>query len=260
MKLACVVPAYNEERMLGNTLKALSDQSDPIKDIVVVDNGSTDATREVIEDYSRQRTPGTNIHYIIEPSKGTGVACNNGFNYAIDVLGAEVVSRTDADTIPATDWNQSIKRYLINNPTKQLVTGVSLPIKDHDHRIQDDAIIKMANSGFRIGMMLVARSLYPLKCAVGHNMAVRAEIFKHVGGFPDTAIEQADEDIELSRKIYDEFGLSALGLNKDMQVKSSMRRYRAMGYLGMTKCYINPNNPSREEQRLALANGNYDIR
>ncbi len=42
--MSVVVPARNEELVLGACLEALDDQSDPIDEIIVVDNDSTDNT------------------------------------------------------------------------------------------------------------------------------------------------------------------------------------------------------------------------
>ncbi len=53
MKLSIVIPAYNEESYLPRTLEALKNALANISDaeIIVVDNESTDATREIAADH-----------------------------------------------------------------------------------------------------------------------------------------------------------------------------------------------------------------
>lgn len=64
-RITVVVPAYNEELLIRNTLDALTRQeTDANYHIVVVDNGSTDNTAEIALSYPHVTT----LH---EPTKGT---------------------------------------------------------------------------------------------------------------------------------------------------------------------------------------------
>jgi glycosyltransferase involved in cell wall biosynthesis len=108
-----VVPAYNEEACIGQTLDALAAQSLAPDGIVVVDNNSTDGTSDVVE--HRQRDI-PNLHLVFEERKGTGIACNTGFRYAIDEIGARTISRTDADASPRPNWNEVICSYFTSKP------------------------------------------------------------------------------------------------------------------------------------------------
>ena len=47
MSLSVVIPARNEEALLGACLDSLSDQSDAVDEIIVVDNDSSDSTAAV---------------------------------------------------------------------------------------------------------------------------------------------------------------------------------------------------------------------
>jgi chlorobactene glucosyltransferase len=53
-RVSVIVPARNEEHRIGNCLKTLRDQDYPDLEIVVVDDCSTDRTREIVEEASRQ--------------------------------------------------------------------------------------------------------------------------------------------------------------------------------------------------------------
>ena len=91
-------------------------------------------------------------------------------------------------------------------------------------------------------------------------MAVRAAAFKEVGGFPDGAIDEIDDDLELTKSIYAAYGLHGLGNVRDMQVRSSMRRIRKTGYLGLGKYYLTTRSESLSNIREQIVSGNIDIR
>ncbi len=76
--LSVIVPAYNEERRLPATLEKLQaylDRQSFSYDILVVDNGSTDRTAELVRQYAR-RNP--SLRLVQTPVRGKGVAVRTG--------------------------------------------------------------------------------------------------------------------------------------------------------------------------------------
>jgi dolichyl-phosphate beta-glucosyltransferase len=74
--LSVVIPAYNEEARIGATLLRIQEYLDAQaydSEILVVDDGSTDATREVVLGIPAGRTPISLLHY----------DCNRGKGYAV---------------------------------------------------------------------------------------------------------------------------------------------------------------------------------
>ena len=94
-RLAIVVPFYNEPE-IGRTLDGLFTQSYR-RDVnhYLVDNGSTDNTRDVIEEFRKEHEEFP-LKIIEEGQKGTGAAADTGFTAAIQD-GFTWVARTDAD-------------------------------------------------------------------------------------------------------------------------------------------------------------------
>ena len=52
MKISCVIPAYNEEKTIADTLTAVSSVGNLIDEIIVVDDGSKDKTKEIVGGFS----------------------------------------------------------------------------------------------------------------------------------------------------------------------------------------------------------------
>src|SRR5215468_9690140 len=81
--IAIVIPALNEEESLRTLLPELRGQP-----VIVVDNGSSDATAEVA------RAAGALV--VVEPQRGYGSACWRGFQTAV-AQGAEIIVFMDGD-------------------------------------------------------------------------------------------------------------------------------------------------------------------
>lgn len=111
LTISVVVPSYNDAAMLERCLDALARQTRPADEIVVVDNGSTDATVDVA------RAAGARV--VSEPRRGIPQATSAGFDAAVgDVLG-----RLDADTIPPPDWVARVERAFTDAPDLDALSG-----------------------------------------------------------------------------------------------------------------------------------------
>jgi glycosyltransferase involved in cell wall biosynthesis len=91
MKLAIVIPAYNEEKVIGEVIKGLPKKLSLIDEIIpiVVDDGSTDETYKV----AKSKTSHVFKHII---NLGVGAATQTGFD-AARKLGADIIVTLDAD-------------------------------------------------------------------------------------------------------------------------------------------------------------------
>lgn len=93
-KVSVIIPAYNEEKKILVSIKSLLRLNYPKNklEIIVVNDGSTDNTRKVVEDFIK--TSKKNIILINQTNKGKGVALNKG----IKVSTGEYVACLDADS------------------------------------------------------------------------------------------------------------------------------------------------------------------
>lgn len=226
--LYVVVPFYNEAGWIDSTLEALAAQSDRDFVLVCVDNGSTDASVDGIEQFAR-RNAALDVRLINESSKGTGAASDTGFRYAIG-CGATHVLRTDADCIPERDWVRNIRRAFDSGA--EFVAGRITPRRDRGFRLADrialPLMINVASAyakmfrrgrGYKSGWVLVA----------GNNLAITADLYVRSGGFPRSELSQLNEDRVLADRVR---GVTDRVMQRDdVVVFNSIRRVRAYGYL-----------------------------
>ena len=92
MKISVIVPAYNEEKLLGNLLTALGQQTHEPDEIIIVDNNSTDHTAAIARSY------GVSVVRCVRA--GVGSARQAGLEAAT----GDVVLTTDADCLPQSTW------------------------------------------------------------------------------------------------------------------------------------------------------------
>jgi glycosyltransferase involved in cell wall biosynthesis len=72
MRVSAVVTCYNSARFIAQALESIRSQTSPADEILVIDDGSTDATGEIV------RTLGDDIRYIRQENQGSSVARNAG--------------------------------------------------------------------------------------------------------------------------------------------------------------------------------------
>jgi glycosyltransferase involved in cell wall biosynthesis len=223
LRVSVVVPAYNEEDMIGPCLDAILGQTVAADEIIVVDNDSTDGTAVVLRAY------GDRIISLRESRPGVCYARNAGLDAAI----GDLIVRIDADTRLPTRWIEQIHELFID-PTVEAVTG---PARYYD--------IQLPRLVSRLDLLLRAawaRSTQQrLDWIYGANMAVRANAWRGVRGSlcEDRRIH---EDVDLGIHLFHAgcrviFAPTLAAYTSARRIRDSRRDFRA--YLRMTEhCYV----------------------
>lgn len=89
-QVSVLMPAYNQARFVVQAIKSLRDQSFSDWELVVVDDGSTDGTAEVVQAIRDLR-----IQYLYQPNQGCPSALNNAFSHS---RGAQIL------ILASDDW------------------------------------------------------------------------------------------------------------------------------------------------------------
>lgn len=89
-KISLVIPVYNAEKTLTNTLESAVSQTLSELEIICVDDGSNDGSAKMIKKWQQLHS---NIHYIYQNNQGAGAARNHG----IALAKGEYIAFIDAD-------------------------------------------------------------------------------------------------------------------------------------------------------------------
>jgi glycosyltransferase involved in cell wall biosynthesis len=105
MRFSLIIPAFNRKNTLHQCLTAVLAQDYSDYEVIVVDDGSTDGTSEMIA----SEFPG--VRYIRQANRGPAAARNLGIREAT----GDIVAFTDDDCLPPADWlaclRQGYERY-----------------------------------------------------------------------------------------------------------------------------------------------------
>ncbi len=88
--VSVIVPAYNEEKYIKKCVDSILNQTLKDIDIILIDDGSTDKTFEIMQEYSKKNK---NVTAISLPHGGVGIARNKG----LDSAKGEYIKFVDAD-------------------------------------------------------------------------------------------------------------------------------------------------------------------
>jgi glycosyltransferase involved in cell wall biosynthesis len=114
--VSVIVPVFNDAAGLARCLDALMDQQgDPaFREIIVVDNGS-EPSRGIPAIVARH----AGVRYVHEARPGSYAARNAGLRQAR----GEIIAFTDADCVPASDWVERGRRWMVQAPALGLLAG-----------------------------------------------------------------------------------------------------------------------------------------
>lgn len=107
--ISVVVPVYNVESYLPNCLDSIIGQAYPHFEVILVDDGSTDASGEICDEYERRDS---RIKVIHKGNEGPSSARNAG----IDIAKGEFISFVDSDDLIEPHMYQTFVRVLDDFP------------------------------------------------------------------------------------------------------------------------------------------------
>lgn len=107
MKISVIIAAYNAEEFIEETLDSVLHQMMDEYEVIVIDDGSTDRTAEILDQYKKQYN---NIHIIKQENEGPSAARNAG----LAIAKGEYLYFLDADDVLELDSLSSLYRCAVN--------------------------------------------------------------------------------------------------------------------------------------------------
>lgn len=121
-RLSVILPTFNAERYIAETIETVVCQSFEEWELVVVDGGSTDSTLEVIRSFLRP-----NIHVVSEPDEGIAHALDKGVERA---RGEFVTFLCASDGYLDENWFRTCVAVMDEDPEVSLVWGLPMIVNE----------------------------------------------------------------------------------------------------------------------------------
>jgi glycosyltransferase involved in cell wall biosynthesis len=187
--VSIIVCSYNGGRTLGGCLDSLGKLNYPDYEIILVDDGSTDDTRDIAEQFPH-------VRYIYQQNNGLSHARNMGAS----VAKGEAFAYTDSDCIADVDWLY----YLIGTLLSGDYAGVGGPNVTPPARNWIQACVAAAPGG--PSHVLFTDTI--AEHIPGCNMAFYRWAFESVGGF-DVEYHKAGDDVDFCWRLQQAGGVIA---------------------------------------------------
>lgn len=184
-QVSVVIPAFNEEKYIGDTLFSLlkSEQETDIDyEVIVVDNNSKDKTVEVAQKFR----DGMDLRIIEEKKQGRGIARARGFEKAQ----GRVVLSADADTIFYKGWIEDLFDQI-----KGEVVAVTSPCKVVDASYITNTFFNFIQPAAMVFYKVVFGHFW----LSGFSSGILKSVYERSGGFDINL--QAQEDTDLSFRV-----------------------------------------------------------
>lgn len=168
--LSVLFATRNRGRILRDVLASYCALESPRSgwQLVVVDNGSTDETPEVIASFERDLP----ICRVVEPRPGKNIA----LNAALAFIEGDLTVLTDDDAFPDREWLSKLREAADSHPDYTMFAGAVLPRWEEPppnwvQWIEQGPVYTLTNPSLREGPI-------PSFLVFGPNMAVRSSIFE----------------------------------------------------------------------------------
>ena len=211
MKFSICIPTLNEEKYVGGILSCLEKQTFKDFEVIVVDGGSQDKTKEIVLKFSGKYP----IQFLKSPQRGVSFQRN----YAAKKASGQYVIFFDADVMIENDFLERINNHLEKQDI-DILTAWNKPISN---KPIDEFIYLFVN----IFMLELIKKKSP--GAVGVFICVRKSSFEKIGGFREKV--NFGEDFDLAKRLHDSGFTYALLRKPKIQV--SVRRFDKEGRLNM---------------------------
>lgn len=150
MKVSVLIPVYNTERYVAAAIDSVLAQTRPADEVIVVDDGSTDGTSEVLAGF------GARISVLRQPQSGPGSALNRGIARAT----GDFLSFLDADDLWLPDKLRLQCDALLRDPSLDAVFGNVSQFVSPELEQDASAPPNSIQAGIGKGTMLIRRAAF----------------------------------------------------------------------------------------------------
>jgi cellulose synthase/poly-beta-1,6-N-acetylglucosamine synthase-like glycosyltransferase len=195
-RVCILIPAHNEEKVIRRTVEAMMKLDYPADklEIVVINDGSSDRTGEIVEELSKldKRVRCYNV-----PKGEGGKGKSRALNLGMKQTNAEVIAVYDADNQPLPDALRYLVAELLIHPELGAVLGNFRTI--NKDRTWLTRFVSIETLSFQAILQAGRWAMFKVATLPGTNFVIWKRLLDDLNGWDEDAIT---EDSELSIRVY----------------------------------------------------------
>lgn len=189
MKYSIIVPVYNRPDEVDELLESLCKQSFKDFEVIIVEDGSSVACKEVCDKYMER----LDLKYFLKQNSGPG----QSRNYGAERSKGEYLIVLDSDVVLPEDYLQAVEDELL----RQSADAFGGPDRAHDSFSDTQKAISYSmTSFFTTGGIRGGKKKLDKFYPRSFNMGIRRDVYMQLGGFSKMRF---GEDIDFSIRIFD---------------------------------------------------------
>lgn len=177
--VSVVIPTYNRADYIGETIESVLQQTYPNIEVIVVDDGSTDDTREVVRRFEPQ------VRYVWQENAERGACRNHGLRLAR----GEYIAFLDSDDLWLPTKVAEGVEFLSANPAVGLVCTDAMQIDAEGKELR---VLRARGASGRVTERLLQKNFV----LMGTHL-VRTALVRKIGGFREERELSGSEDWEM---------------------------------------------------------------
>jgi len=197
-RLSLVIPTHNRALLIGDTLDSALGQSLPFAEIIVVDDGSTDNTLEVLAPYAGRVQVIQIVKGGVQRARNMGVAAAKG----------DYIVLCDSDDLLEKDYVSTISAWLTEHPDCDAVYANFVTFNDRGTQADK---FSQAPAGFFDGAQRTGAFLHDIPDLYARTVSyqplfpsgslVRKSLYEHIGGYDPRFFGVGSEDWEFTLRL-----------------------------------------------------------
>jgi Glycosyltransferases, probably involved in cell wall biogenesis len=192
-----LIPAHNEEKVIGATIESMLKLDYPKKKlrIIVINDGSTDTTKKIIERYAKRDS---RVELFNIPRGKGGKGKSRALNLGVKRAKSEIIAVYDADNTPEKNSLRYLVAQLLLNKELGGVIGKFRTVNKNHNLLTK--FINVETLSFQSMLQAGRWQMHGIATLPGTNFVMWTSLIRQLDGWDEEALT---EDSELSIRIYE---------------------------------------------------------
>lgn len=190
--VSILVPLYNHQDFIIPCIESVCSETYPSKELIIIDDGSTDASAERVQQWIAANTCDFPVQFLSRPNKGVSATLNELF----ELSHGEFIAFLSSDDLLISGGIEARVAYLAKHPEKLLVVG-DCQVFDMSGALTFESGIEQLHGGrkqYLLNEQLIAGELIFHWSLAGPIYLFRRSFMAETGGY-DHSLEVEDWDI-----------------------------------------------------------------